>query len=121
MRREKLHRVPKLPVALILLSAAFICLPIGIFQPVRSIASSILLWPRRAVASVVRRARGDTAEVEDLRGRVRLLERKIVQLSSEVAAGDRKMQELSRLRGQVPAVPDVTTFSPGSTRLCVTT
>ncbi len=97
MRREKLHRVPKLPVALILLSTALICLPIGIFQPVRSIASSILLWPRRAVASVVRRVRGDAVEVEDLRARVRLLERKIVQLSSEMTAGDRKIQELSRL------------------------
>ncbi len=97
MRREKLHRVPKLPVALILLSAVFICLPIGVFQPVRSIASSILLWPRRVMASIMRRARGDTAEVEDLRGRVRLLERKIVQLSNEAAVGDRKIQELSRL------------------------
>lgn len=97
MRREKLHRVPKLPVAFVLLSAALICLPIGVFQPVRSIASSILLWPRRAVTSVMRRARGNTVEVEDLRGRVRLLERKIVQLSNEAADDDLKIQELSRL------------------------
>ncbi len=102
MKREKLRRALTLPAVLIFASVVAVLLPSRIFRPVRSIASSIMLWPRRAVASAVKSAGGKSTEEERLRSRIELLDRKVVQLSNEIAVRDLKIQELSRL-SQMPA------------------
>lgn len=103
MRREKLRRALTIPAILILASVVAISLPVRIFRPVRSLASSIMLWPKRAVAGAVRSAGGESTEEERLRADIELLNRKVVQLSNEIAVRDLKIQELSRL-SQMPSV-----------------
>lgn len=102
MRREKLLGVARLPVILIVVSAALIWLPSRMFGPARSTASSVLLYPRRVAVGIIGWFQGGDSEADQLQTRLDVLERKVVELSNEVALKDRKIGQLSRL-GQEPA------------------
>jgi rod shape-determining protein MreC len=99
----RLRHVPKLPIVLAFFSTTFLCMPSDVFLPVRSVASALMLWPRRAVAAVAGAVRSEPTELEGLKNRVDELERTVAKLSNDIALRDRKIQELSRL-GQKPSL-----------------
>ena len=99
----RLRRLPKLPIALAFFSVTFLSIPSDVFLPVRSIASLLMFWPRKAAAAVVESVRKEPTEKEKLHNRIDELERTVAKLSNEIAVRDRKIQQLSRL-GQKPAL-----------------